>query len=58
VAKNKRRYQEIYLTIYKIPTKQSTTHEESGRISSIRNIKRTIARNLLDYFQNQIKKML
>ena len=45
VARDKRQYQEIYLRIYQVLTKQSTTHEESRRTSSIGNTGRIMAGN-------------
>ena len=44
VAKNKRQYEEIHSRIYKIPTEQSTTHEDR-RTSSNRDTLKTIVGN-------------
>jgi len=38
-------YQEVYSEMLKMPTKQSTAHEESRRTSPIRNTSRIIAGN-------------
>ena len=45
VAKNMKLYQEVYSEMLKMPTKQSTAHEESKRTLPIRNTSRTIAGN-------------
>ena len=60
VARNQRRYQEIYSKIYEMPTKQSSTYEESRRTLSIRNTRRTSKKSVLislDYYWNKMTRI-
>jgi len=45
VTRAKGRHQEIYIRLFQMPTKQSSTSKEIGRATLIGNISRTMARN-------------
>lgn len=55
VAKNMKLYQEVYSEMLKMPTKQSTAHEESRRTSPTENTSRTMVGNQYQHYWTTIK---